>query len=197
MSKVVILNGPPLSGKDTLADYIAERYCFINTTSFKKALDVEVCNYYNVSADFLQSVSSRENKELPQERFNGLSARGARIHVSEDIFKPEHGKDVFGRLLAFDLLVKGGAFVISDGGFTEEISALVDSLGAENVSVIRILRDGCTFEGDSRNYFTNAFLEDLGVDFDDLVNDSTEDDFLINGSIMVLKMLAGGVDERF
>ena len=80
-----------------------------------------------------------------------MSPRQALIHVSENVIKPIEGKDYFGRqakksVLASELLV----FVFSDGGFIDEIQALKSD--KTKVTVIRLHREGFTFEGDSRSY---------------------------------------------
>jgi hypothetical protein len=79
--------------------------------------------------------------------------RKVQISLSEDWAKIIFGKDIFGQL-AIKRLWQCASNVVccSDSGFAEEAWPLVKSIGAQNVLLVRIHRDGCTFDGDSRTY---------------------------------------------
>lgn len=151
MGKIVILNGPPGSGKDVIAESMQQHG--FNRRSFKTALYTMVASYYNVPLNHVISLATdRDTKELPFALFDGRSPREALIHVSEDIVKPTLGPAVFGWLLGMS--VDNDRYVVSDGGFDEEIVPLIQM--GHSVLIIHLSRDGCTFDNDSRNY-VNAF----------------------------------------
>jgi hypothetical protein len=102
-----------------------------------------------------------------------LSVREAMIYVSEVICKPRFGEDFFGVSRAAKL--KEGFFYIDDScGFVEELPPLIDRVGQENILLIRIHRDGCTFEGDSRQMIPDGVIANT---FDVYNNGSLEDYF--------------------
>lgn len=145
---IIVLNGPPGCGKDTLAQLLTA-YGFTRT-EFKHDLYVKTAEYYGIPLSvFKERHENRELKELPFKQ--GLSTRQMLIHVSENVCKPTHGQDYFGRLAAARCAEIEGDIVFSDGGFEEEVKALGD-----NVMVIRLHREGFTFDGDSRNYLSEG-----------------------------------------
>lgn len=160
MDLAVILNGPPGCGKDTLAEAIG-KYNFIHR-SFKKQLYIETARHFGVELEaFIAEATDRKRKEMPwfplyQYTPQGnlertLTPREALIYVSEELIKPTEGKDFFGKAAAEACLKDNVRWaVFSDGGFEEEIEPLVEAFG--QVVVVRLHREGYTFEGDSRRY---------------------------------------------
>ena len=176
MSKVIILNGPPGSGKDTLADLIEERDGFVHM-KFKDRL-------YEIGAKIAELplggykwlCTDRSTKELGTFVLGGKSPREHLIWVSEEVIKPLFGEDYFGKYLdlqAYEPLEDGNNVVVSDSGFVKELEPLAYNCSWEGVSihVIRLHRGGYSFEGDSREYI---YPEDSlewwdDVDFHDLI----------------------------
>lgn len=160
---VVIFNGPPGSGKDAACDF----YKSIGYThlSFKEELFKETIRFFGVSRDwFMDGYDFREIKEKPmfelQIAGKKLSRRDAMIYVSEKYIKPKYGQDYFGTQLVknmneFDL------FCVSDGGFQEELSPIINKFGAESIVIIQLTRDGRTFSSDSRRYFNGNIVEEI------------------------------------
>ena len=116
--------------------------------------------------------SNREWKEAPNDKLDGMSPRQALIHVSEDVVKPERGRDYFGKMALSDILSSNHiVHVFSDGGFIEEIGAL--ECNKVNVYVIRLHREGYSFEGDSRDYVDYSTSYDLTL-HDDEIDEAEE-----------------------
>ena len=170
--KVVIFNSPKLSGKDFMCFQLRD---ILEHKSFKYELYKDVAKYYGVEVGtFIRLNDNRNTKEVPHFWLQGLSPREALIHVSEDIIKPKHRRDYYGVKLA-ESLFEGGVYGVSDGGFQEEFNAVVDSIGVENVLLIRMFTQTSTFEGDSRSYIE----DDRGCSVYDHFNAKTEKDVFI------------------
>jgi len=177
--KVVILNAPPMAGKDTLANHLAFKHgC--KHVMFKSRLIEMVKVVYGLNNSEFRQLTSRRFKEVGHEKFNGMSAREAMIDMSENIIKPNFGNNYFGQSLLSDL--SNGVNIVSDGGFISEVESIVDAVGADNVLVLKIIRDGFNFDGDSRSYLDGDYLGGKGVlvksiknvDVDPFLKESTE-----------------------
>ncbi|CAH9014639.1 putative ATP-binding protein [Vibrio phage 495E54-1] len=119
-------------------------------------------------------------KDVPIYDVNGklYSKREWLIHVSENVVKPSFGKDAFGKMFV-NSLPKEGVVAVSDGGFPEEIKPVIGHIGTENITIVRIQREGCDFSNDSRNYLTQEMFEDK-ITFIDIENSSTLDKFEVD-----------------
>lgn len=157
MAKVIILNGPAGCGKDTLARALVEMGFAKGTTSFKNPM-------FNIALaalgpdtyrEFLDGYDDRARKEKPEGFLNGLSRRQFMIAISEQFIKPIFGDDYFGKYLAGNLPDGEEFFVVSDGGFASEVTPIVAA--GHDVKIVRLHREGYTFDGDSRGY-----LYDIG-----------------------------------
>jgi len=133
---------------------------------------------------FAKHFDSSEQKDRAQPEFFGKTPRQVQIAISEDLLKPLHGQDIFGRLLVSRLLRAGEVpnriVVVSDCGFRREAEEIVKAFGKERVFLWRLHRTGCDYSGDSRGYIS---LGDLGVrtvdiennwELEDLANTSAE-----------------------
>lgn len=96
-------------------------------------------------------------KEAPRNELWGLSCRQFLIKISEDVIKPNFDKQYFGKTLTKKLLY--GVNIVTDGGFYEEIEPIVEDIGAENILVIRLHREGCDYSGDSRGWIKDEWFE--------------------------------------
>lgn len=160
--KVVFLNGPPRSGKDTGAEALRVRLG-ARVMKFASPIEEVVKGFFGLELWEYNRFREKE-KEVPQPRLLDHSMRKVMISVSEDWAKPTFGPDVFGRLAAGKLLklkeeTPGTPLVVfSDCGFAPEVRAVAHAVGAENCFLIRLGREGCSYAGDSRGY---VFLEEL------------------------------------
>lgn len=162
--KIVIANGPPFSGKDTICNLIRENITDhdLIPLSYKETLYVAVANRYGLSVKAVFELNADpEVKDLPSALFNGKSVRQALIHESENVIKKELGETGVA-IKTFQLLeerygkerLKDAVLVCSDGGFNSELNEAYDHFGlsVDDVYIIRMLRSGCSFEGDSREF---------------------------------------------
>ena len=185
MPMCLILNGPPGSGKDTIADRLVE-YGFTKM-AFKDQLYVETAQLYDVAlGDLLEVATDRELKEKVWER-TGVSPRQMLITCSEEVIKPRHGKSFFGDAAAQRCVEKrANLAVFSDGGFKEEIVPLREVY--EKVIIVRLRRPGFTFEGDSRTYLCGL------PDTMDLLLLESVPERAVNDLVYILDPFLGGID---
>lgn len=183
--KIILVNGPPRAGKDTAQEAVEDSIRCKFAQSVKEgthaAFGLDPRQY---PMDVFEAV-----KDEPNTLFFGRTPREAYISYSEDFMKPFTGDpQVFGKLLVRwikgfleteELVVMGHLpkyypmpFIVTDSGFREEAEAIVEAFGASNVKLIRVHREGCTFDGDSRNYID---LSDLDVETEDVVNNDIGD----------------------
>lgn len=205
MTKVVLINGPARSGKDTLGG-------MIYTSQWRPGEDglpeikrkVMQYKFAAVMQGLWQDIfyvitSEREypewvdgSKKNDPHPFMDVSFRSAMIDFSENYIKPTYGSDFFGRLTA-EHIAKNEALletehlaVITDSGFKEEAVAIIEKFGAENVLLIKLYRDGYSFTGDSRNYLN---LDEFGVQTVELRNKTLEQ-FRRDGVNVVAKFMS-------
>ena len=155
---VIVLNSPPNSGKDTIADLMVSTLG-ANKLEFKESLYKEAALYFDTSVNYMRHVAtSRKYKDTYASKLSshqqslalGLTPREALIYVSEEVIKPSRGFDFFGEATA--LRIKKGLNVISDGGgWWEELIPVAEE--ADRVIICRLYRAGYDFEGDSRQYY--------------------------------------------
>lgn len=112
-----------------------------------------------------------------------LSIRQAMIYVSELVCKPAFGEAYFGMVRAEN--VQQGLYIDGSCGFPEELPPLISKVGQENILLVRIHRDGFTFEGDSRGYISDGVIDNT-VDLD---NNGSEFQYLTNIEKIVRRFL--------
>ena len=176
---VILLNSPPNSGKDTICKAICE-VTGASHNEFKHHLYKCAATLFNMElTKFIDLATGRNTKEVPipslkldrkqyfrlcdvMERVWGLMAesddieispREALIYTSEVVVKPNFGVEYFGNMATNNINLETGA-VFSDSGFNEELTPIINRVGAKNVFVVQLSREGTTFDGDSRNYLT-------------------------------------------
>ena len=161
---IIIFNGPPGSGKDEAAEFFSA-YGFKHV-SFKYQLFKETIEHFGVSFDwFMEGYKVRSIKERKEEQLQGLSRREALIHVSEDIIKVKKGLDYFGVCVASEI-EDGKDYAISDGGFAEELTPIINRIGTDNIVLVQLTRNGCDFSADSRRYFDGNLVEEHVLDYE-------------------------------
>lgn len=166
MIKIVLLNGPPGSGKDEIAkQMMRSRRNSGLIHKFAHTVKVGCHGLFNLLDEkgrVLPHDYFEEMKEIPSDRFMGMTPREAYIWYSEDVMKPKFGKSIFGNLTAErirkDVTMHGwnrhtrGVVFISDSGFYHEALAMQFAFGDASVCLVNVKAPGCTYKGDSRSY---------------------------------------------
>lgn len=151
-NKYFLFNGPPGCGKDTIVDYITKHFGF-KKEKFAQPLKDGLQFFFGLTDEEMVYYDSFGIKDMPQERLYDVVPRKFQINLSQDFFKPTVGNDVFGKLLyERTRLGQDEKYAISDSGFREEAMFIIDRVGRENVKLFRVVRDGCNFDNDSRDY---------------------------------------------
>lgn len=172
--KIIVLNAPPMSGKDQIAEYFAEEYHAVHLEVKELLFDVAV-RAAGVTRQMWDAMYTREYKEIPSPylMINGVnvSPRAWMIHCSETVIKPLFGKDAFGKAAVQDLINRklrpNSVVVFSDGGFREEIGSLSDFAFANDGGfyLARVHREGYGWGSDSRNWLYLDNLQGKELDF--------------------------------
>lgn len=155
---VIFLNGPPGSGKDYAAEILREQPD-ITSSLYKFADPIKdmACALLGIERNTLE-----KTKNYMYDIY-GVSLRNILIDMSEKFMKPCYGNDIFGRICAERMAQEiqyndvneeeqPDLFIISDSGFDKEALEVLRLFGNENALLIRLHREGHTFEGDSRSY---------------------------------------------
>jgi hypothetical protein len=159
---IIIFNGPPRTGKDESCLYLKDNKNFKHI-EFKDALFEETYSYFNVTKEwFMDGYSDRSVKERKETILGDRSRRDALIHVSEDVIKPKYGKDYFGVKVS-EKLETSVDYCFSDGGFREEIFPIINKVGANNICLVQLTREGCDFSNDSRRYLDGNLVEEFVI----------------------------------
>lgn len=166
MGKIILLNGPPSSGKDTAAKHI--QYVFRelrpgNDGYNRPLLDRMSMPIKRAFAGTMGLPITEDGIVEPWESCKeevihdfGVSYRQWQIDFSENFLKG-YREEIFGRLLVARIkrrFEKGIAnlIVVPDCGFSIEIDVLYEEFEREDILLIRCHRHGFTFHGDSRSY---------------------------------------------
>ena len=166
---VVFLNGPPGSGKDYAANVLTE--C--------PDLTVEHWKFAQPLRDMLFALlegdeGQYDNIKSSVIRPYNVTGRQIMIDMSEYFMKPCYGKDIFGQIAQGRLAEyiqnndqlgneHPDIIVFSDCGFRDELLPVIKLIGEENCFLIRLHRDGHTYEGDSRSYVEIGNIQSVDI----------------------------------
>jgi hypothetical protein len=152
--KYVVLNGPPSTGKSTIAVELCRD---LNQALGGKVIAPKVITdsfsapLKHFFAAALAEPYGFADKEKARPELSGFSMRQSLIMLAEDHCKKVYGPDIFGKWLMHRVLKKPHMrpefVIIDDGGFPKEIDAL------PNPFVVWVRRPGKTFDSDSRGWY--------------------------------------------
>ncbi|MGL5456724.1 MAG: hypothetical protein ACRDB3_17785 [Citrobacter telavivensis] len=165
---IIVLNGPPGCGKDTIAKHMAMASPVFKVASMKEPMwDIAKATLGKMYPRFLELYNNRETKEVGQDFLGGLSPRKFFIHISEQWCKPLFGVTYFGeRMLSTVNVLSPAEVVLSDGGFADELRPALAA--GKVIMVVRLHRSQYSFAGDSRDYLKESDFDDNGIWFVDL-----------------------------
>lgn len=145
--RVILLNGPPRAGKDTIGEMLVQS--IPRTVAVKFAQPI-IDYMFKVHGIRMSDVA----KDEAHPNLCGRTPRQVAIHYSEKMCKPLFGQDYFGHeaVKQMQKLPKGiDTAVFTDSGFVNEAVPVLKA--ATSMMVVRIHRRSCTFHGDSRSYW--------------------------------------------
>lgn len=163
MGKIILLNGPPSSGKDTAAKHIRQTFTIDHTTPKRVVLDRMSMPIKRAFAGTMGLPITEDGTVEPWESMKkeiipefGVSYRQWQIDFSESFLKC-YRQEIFGELLAARIGRRfsrniANLIVIPDCGFDIEIKVIYARFDPKDILLIRCHRHGFTFLGDSRSY---------------------------------------------
>lgn len=151
---VILVNGPPGSGKDEVGRIIREAFGARVTKFAKRLKEMTHALYGLMEGAFPRPHDYYEDcKNDPHADFKGISPRNAYIAVSEKLLKPLHGDHIFGQLILEEIApLEDEIIVITDSGFYEEAQVVIEHYGTDVVKMLQMHRPHHDFSGDSRSY---------------------------------------------
>ncbi|MEK0324104.1 MAG: hypothetical protein QQN63_00215 [Nitrosopumilus sp.] len=162
MTDLLLLNGPPQCGKDTLGDFIEEHIDASISLKFAQPIRDHIVNL--LCLDDEREIENLKN--TPMEIFNGRTVREEMIYFSENYMKPRFGDGIFGDILVrtIDMWYSDlhtDLIIVTDSGFDGEAITLIKSGLFDKIYLCKLYREDCSFDTDSRNYLT--LTEDDGI----------------------------------
>lgn len=154
--KIICVNGPPGSGKDTIGELLNEIYpSGVRIMKFAEPLDDIAMGLLGMGSATYEHFR-KHDKETPLTAYGcSTTLRQLLINISEKLIKPSFNKVWFAEQCA----VKVGSIkddkpiVITDSGFQYEFDHFKERLkDFADVRLIQVRRDGCNFDNDSREY---------------------------------------------
>lgn len=153
---IVGFNGPPESGKDTLAAMLVahmEKHQIPSPIRLE-SLSLPLRRIAYSVVDWRGELDGPDYSEFKQTYFHqlGVTGRELLIHVSEKYLKPVYGVEVMTRLLLQRNESFIGVLLIRDCGFQIEVNPLIRAVGPENFYLVNVMRLGKDFSNDSREW---------------------------------------------
>lgn len=166
---VIGLNGPPQCGKDTLAMMIKQR---IERLGLTIPVRIQPLSYplreiaFKMVGKVYDPYYYEAFKETQFMEFGLKTGRELMIDISESFLKPLYGQSIMARMMFKGLAEDNfeGLVIVPDNGFTIEASYIHTLVGGDNYYVIRVRRDGCNFDKDSREWVRVTHDSDLDND---------------------------------
>lgn len=142
MKQIILLNGPPRCGKDTIGAALG-----FPLIKFAAPLRAAANAVFAIKDD-----SDYEARKDARDPLLDISIRQFMINMSERFMKPSISDDVFAKVAIKAIEDAHGTVVITDCGFQCEMDVMAQHFGKDNVCLVRIQRHDCTFNHDSRSY---------------------------------------------
>jgi len=154
---VIFLNGPPGSGKDTLADGLCDTLMglrhnggsrSVHRAAFKGPMVEMGCAMFGYPVD---QYDQRKDERHPHW---GMTLRAWMIDFSENYMKPRHGQGVWGKALLARSddwwNTKPAVVIVTDLGFSSEYCEVAHATRRDRCMTIQLKRPGVGWGNDSR-----------------------------------------------
>lgn len=174
---VILFNGPPRVGKDTIADLLMRTLYGGSTMRRERATFKEPMMKAALEIFGIPEEEYDARKDQPHPTW-GISLREWMIDFSESFMKPRFGKDVWGAAAHSRIDWWGtrpGIVVFTDLGFREEYEFVVSQTVPHKVATVQVTRGGVDWANDSRRYVDTA----PGTHLITLSNDGTPHDAMV------------------
>lgn len=155
---IVAFNGPPRSGKDTLAEMLANHMDAqgVTTMVVPESLSLpfrEIAYAMTGWTGPTDGPNYESFKTTQFQAFNFIDGRHLMIDVSERFFKPVYGIEIMAELLrARNENIGPAVLLVRDSGFQIEVDSLIRWVGTQNLCLVQVHRPGTSFDGDSREW---------------------------------------------
>jgi len=189
MTRLVLFNGPPGCGKDTIVRGLTQ-YLKFSHLKFAAPIKRMACGLLDCDMSWLEA--NKDTFIIPFGYKHDITLRQFLIELSEKFFKPLYGDNVFGNLLWNEVKRAPNKLVlVSDCGFHSEVHRVVGNAGKANCLIVRIHRSGHNFVGDSRSYLEDGICKTV-----DVYNTHTSH-WLTIASLRVIMNSYKGIEKEF
>lgn len=154
MTYVVGFNGPPHSGKDTIANALFEALSSEHTLPIARdalSMPMRMVGFEMIGEDYTDERYA-ELKDVEHSLFHGDTLRRFMIELSESFIKARYGRDFWARQLherAPILQSTHALMIVSDIGFDEEVQYFERH---HDFLLVQLTRNGTDWSKDSRGY---------------------------------------------
>jgi len=174
MTRILFLNGPPRSGKDTAARILYRERPFRH---YKFAEPLKRAAHSILGLGNIRPEAYDLVKDLDNFDFFHKKPRDVYISLSEEWAKRYFGTDFFGKVALRRIERDRASLVVfSDCGFYEEILPLISYYPSGCCFLLHLERPGTSFKGDSRSWIEPP----PGLPYGRLINDGSLEDLRRN-----------------
>lgn len=163
--KVILINGPPRSGKDTLANSLVD---LLGATSEITTFKEEILTQLSLESLFAKSPYESDQEFYERTKDSTPKLRALLIAYAEKCIKPIFGQDYFAKQAVLQLkrlaALGHSVVVIPDLGFIEEYQTVKEAF--PDTLVVKMQREGFNFSKDSRSDLdipTDLVIKNLGI----------------------------------
>ena len=156
----ILFNGPPRAGKDTAVNALVSVVDDFEIIKFTGPVKDRTHKLHGLNC---AQDAYEINKDTPLSEFNGKTPRQAYIDYSTNL-KKEKGIDAVAKLFVEAIHAsKANVILNPDVGDDMEALAVANSLGKENVLVLRIHKAGHDFSQDCRTWVVSDELTIIDI----------------------------------
>lgn len=166
--KIIGFNGPPRTGKDTLANMLADRLRVHMTANgeWSRNLRVQILSLskpMRLTVYALMGIPYTDdhyeaNKDVPVDILAQETIRMAMIRLSEEHVIPRYGEMFWAKRTAAAFLLTKDIVILPDIGFQREVDYFCERYGKDNFLLVHTYRQGKNWMNDSRGYVSATHM---------------------------------------